>query len=430
MVPPFWITLHEVDTSFAYCGAALIAPTVVMTAASCAKSAKWATVGTSSGVRQVVAITDRTIHPKYASDKSYDLALLHLAVPSPASPIQMASSNWSAVDDDKSFWIRGFQSTNFNISLTTRQANLVSKEDCGMYFKTFETELMVCTTSDRLNVASTGGPLTMTIHDVEYAIGVTLPYAVEAADDDITIVPHLRLDKVGAFIQTYLAASKDLVPMPSTSPTPIPTDTSNISTPFPGFPDTTLPSTIPTASPTKTPLATNVATPTPTPDENTLPTPIPSPRPTISNWTKSTTTMPSPLPTFAPASTTPLTTSPGSTTSNPPFTPPPRTIFPGTFVPSTTVPATSPTPPTVPPATPSSPTSSPLPPTTPVPNKPSTTTGPSAPPTFAPTIPLTTSPATSPTPPTISTTSSAPTLSPITSVPSKYLPMECINRVF
>jgi trypsin len=110
---PFMAAIQEDD--FAFCGGTVIAPNWVITAAHCAYKPSDNPVGAGevykpgelevvtgrtdlqdTSVGQELVVDQVVIHPDYASNENYDIALLHLAEPTTSPAIQLAGPD----DDD------------------------------------------------------------------------------------------------------------------------------------------------------------------------------------------------------------------------------------------------------------------------------------------------------------------------------------------
>ncbi|RHY21046.1 hypothetical protein DYB32_009909 [Aphanomyces invadans] len=180
--------IRETETGRTICGASLIAPKVLLTAARCA--GEWAnyasvgshyTSGSTDGER--IKIVKKTLHPKYSEfSDEYDIAIFELESESKVPPVAL---NW--VEDDATApgtvaWVRGFGETTKTSSegqspyLLETDVKIWTNEDCHkvMIFEIFP--FQVCAGGDGKGFATNdvGGPLTVIRNGVEYVAGVAV----------------------------------------------------------------------------------------------------------------------------------------------------------------------------------------------------------------------------------------------------------------
>ncbi|ETV64974.1 hypothetical protein H257_18216 [Aphanomyces astaci] len=208
--------LRKTDISSSSCGASLIAPKVVLTAAHCAGS--WATYasigshylsGNKDGER--IKIVKQTTHPKFNADTmDYDFAIFELETASAIAPVKL---NW--VEDAASApgivsWVRGFGTTKSGGSqspvLLEADVKIWSNADCqkalGSYGDILPSQLCAGGADKDTCQGDSGGPLTITRNGVEYVAGLT-SWGIGCADPGLPGV-YSRVSLARKFIESFL----------------------------------------------------------------------------------------------------------------------------------------------------------------------------------------------------------------------------------
>ncbi|RHY86252.1 hypothetical protein DYB37_011831 [Aphanomyces astaci] len=183
--------LRHNETAASRCGASLVAPKILVTAAHCAPT-PWPTYasigshylnGTIDGER--IKIVKRTLHPKYnkATRYDYDVAVFELETESKFPPVKL---NW---DEDQFTapgvvsWVRGFGRiySGGPPSPVLLETDVVIWENskCHDALKKYNnynvTSSMICAGGGFKDTCQgdSGGPLTITRNGEEYLVGVT-----------------------------------------------------------------------------------------------------------------------------------------------------------------------------------------------------------------------------------------------------------------
>ncbi|ETV64976.1 hypothetical protein H257_18218 [Aphanomyces astaci] len=183
--------LRPNETADSLCGASLVAPKILVTAAHCV-TRPWSTYasigshylnGTKDGER--IKIVKRTLHPKYnkATRHDYDVAVIELETESKFPPVKL---NW---DEDQFTapgavsWVRGFGDTSFGgvSSPVLLETDVVIWENSkchaalNKYHNLNVTSSMICAGGGFKDTCQgdSGGPLTVTRNGEEYLAGVT-----------------------------------------------------------------------------------------------------------------------------------------------------------------------------------------------------------------------------------------------------------------
>ncbi|RHY57355.1 hypothetical protein DYB34_014009 [Aphanomyces astaci] len=212
--------LRRTENGTAICGASLVAPKILVTAAHCSATA-WATFasvgshyanGTVDGER--IKIVKRTRHPKYnkATRFDYDVAVFELETASTLPPVKL---NW---DEDQFTapgavsWARGFGDTSFGgvSSPVLLEADVVIWENskCHDVLKKYNkynvTSSMLCAGGVDKDTCQgdSGGPLTVTRNGEEYLAGVT-SWGIGCARPGHPGV-YARISEVRDFIEPFL----------------------------------------------------------------------------------------------------------------------------------------------------------------------------------------------------------------------------------
>ncbi|RHY09237.1 hypothetical protein DYB37_013035 [Aphanomyces astaci] len=216
---PYVTGLRRTETGSSGCGASLVAPKILITAAHCSSSA-WATFasigshylnGTKDGER--IKIVKRTVHPKYnkATRFDYDIAVFELETASSFPPIKL---NW---DEDQFSapgvvsWVRGFGTTKSGGSqspvLLEADVPIYSNAACQKALSAYSyniTASMICAGGGFKDTCQgdSGGPLTVTRNGVEYLAGVT-SWGIGCANPGLPGV-YARISEARDFIEPFL----------------------------------------------------------------------------------------------------------------------------------------------------------------------------------------------------------------------------------
>ncbi|RHY51751.1 hypothetical protein DYB38_000964 [Aphanomyces astaci] len=202
----------------ASCGASLVAPKILVTAAHCSPvMTVYASVGshylngTKDGER--IKIVKRTVHPKYnkATRYDYDFAVLELETASSFPPVKI---NW---DQDASVapgivsWIRGFGNAQLgglqSPVLLEADVPIWSNANCqkavAQYNYTITPSMLCAGGADKDTCqGDSGGPLTVTRNGIEYLAGVT-SWGIGCARPGLPGV-YARISEARDFIEPFL----------------------------------------------------------------------------------------------------------------------------------------------------------------------------------------------------------------------------------
>ncbi|ETV91363.1 hypothetical protein H310_14043 [Aphanomyces invadans] len=210
-------SLRETEAGPTLCGATLIAPKVLLTAASCVDlSPYYASIGShfSSGNQdgERIKIVKTTVHPMYNKDTSgYDIAILELETASKFTPVAVNLKEDAATDPGAVSWMRGFgKTTSFKKDnspvLLEAERNILSNDECQKALEhDFEAlESVVCTTSGKGPCdGDIGAPLIIVRDGVEYVAGVSIS-EYTCADIKLPSV-YSRVSAAREFIKPFLA---------------------------------------------------------------------------------------------------------------------------------------------------------------------------------------------------------------------------------
>ncbi|RHY74345.1 hypothetical protein DYB28_011005 [Aphanomyces astaci] len=216
-------SLRENEHFGTFCGASLVAPKILVTAAHCAETpwARYASIGShysagdDDGER--IKIVKRTLHPKYnkATRFDYDVAVFELETASTFPPVKL---NW---DEDQFTapgavsWARGFGSIYFDgpDSPVLLEADVAIWENSKCHAAVNDTpnkwnvtSSMICAggaDKDTCN-GDSGGPLTVVRNGEEYLVGVTSWHSRD--DCSIPGIPsvYARISELRDFIEPFL----------------------------------------------------------------------------------------------------------------------------------------------------------------------------------------------------------------------------------
>ncbi|KAF0682646.1 hypothetical protein As57867_025165, partial [Aphanomyces stellatus] len=138
---PYTVALSSEPNGRVVCVGHLIAPSLVLTTASClANDIQYAAVGASLVLNTTAAETiqvDRSIpHPSYdPTTRANDVAVLHLATPSAAAPVAIS---WDVVDASQPVTLRGWgqlvDGTKVNNALMETSASVWANTDCAFVY--------------------------------------------------------------------------------------------------------------------------------------------------------------------------------------------------------------------------------------------------------------------------------------------------------
>ncbi|RHY95228.1 hypothetical protein DYB35_006654 [Aphanomyces astaci] len=164
------------------CGGALIAPTVVLTSATCAW-ATWVSVGSHYSVGdkdgERIAVANVTVHPSFTFDSNeYNLAVLELKTPSSAPPIPLV---WSADATNNSpptstwvyrYGIASKSAAELPKHLLQSNTRILSNVECAKFYGSSVKDSWLCAESS-VNPNDIGGPLTVVdALNNEFLVGV------------------------------------------------------------------------------------------------------------------------------------------------------------------------------------------------------------------------------------------------------------------
>ncbi|RHY83444.1 hypothetical protein DYB37_011963 [Aphanomyces astaci] len=212
--------LRPNETAASICGASLVAPKILVTAAHCV-TRPWSTYasigshylnGTKDGER--IKIVKRTLHPKYnkATRHDYDVAVIELETESKFPPVKL---NW---DEDQFTapgvvsWVRGFGRiySGGPPSPVLLETDVVIWENSkchaalNKYYNLNVTSSMICAGGGFKDTCQgdSGGPLTVTRNGEEYLAGVT-SWGIGCANPGLPGV-YVRVSEVRDFIEPFL----------------------------------------------------------------------------------------------------------------------------------------------------------------------------------------------------------------------------------
>ncbi|ETV72165.1 hypothetical protein H257_12641 [Aphanomyces astaci] len=212
--------LRRNETAASLCGASLVAPKILVTAAHCVPTpwAAYASIGshylngTKDGER--IKIVKRTLHPKYnkATRYDYDVAVFELETESKFPPVKL---NW---DEDQFTapgavsWVRGFGSIYLGgpASPVLLETDVVIWENSKCHaalnkYKNYNvTSSMICAGGGFKDTCKgdSGGPLTVTRNGEEYLAGVT-SWGIGCARPGFPGV-YARISELRDFIEPFL----------------------------------------------------------------------------------------------------------------------------------------------------------------------------------------------------------------------------------
>ncbi|ETV92084.1 hypothetical protein H310_13503 [Aphanomyces invadans] len=208
--------IRRSETGPSGCGASLIAPKYLLTAAHCAGAwASYASIashylsGNKDGER--IKIVKQTVHPKFnEATMENDFAIFELETESKVAPVPL---NW--IDDDATApgivaWVRGFGTTKSGGTqspvLLEADVKIWSNADCAKALAGEGDILpsMMCAGGADKDTCQgdSGGPLTIIRNGVEYLAGVT-SWGVGCGDPGFPGV-YARVSTARDFITPYL----------------------------------------------------------------------------------------------------------------------------------------------------------------------------------------------------------------------------------
>ncbi|RHZ12920.1 hypothetical protein DYB26_012569 [Aphanomyces astaci] len=195
---PYVTGLRRTETGSSGCGASLVAPKILITAAHCSSSA-WATFasigshylnGTKDGER--IKIVKRTVHPKYnkATRFDYDIAVFELETASSFPPSSSTGTKTSSPPRASCPDVPIYSNAACQKALSAYSYNITASMICaGGGFKD------TCQ-------GDSGGPLTVTRNGVEYLAGVT-SWGIGCANPGLPGV-YARISEARDFIEPFL----------------------------------------------------------------------------------------------------------------------------------------------------------------------------------------------------------------------------------
>ena len=213
--------LRRSELGSASCGASLIAPTVVLTAAHCAVGnwAKTASVGSHflSGSKdgERIEISKITAHPKYdAKTMAYDFAIMELKTPSKIAPVGVYFGNdaingagvnstargWGTV---KSGGVKSNVLKEVVLKIWTNDACDKAISSAGNYPKIHATQICAGgVKGEDTCQGDSGGPLTVKKDGVEVVVGLT-SWGIGCANEGLPGI-YSRVSEAKDFIEPYL----------------------------------------------------------------------------------------------------------------------------------------------------------------------------------------------------------------------------------
>ncbi|ETV91039.1 hypothetical protein H310_14279 [Aphanomyces invadans] len=218
-------SLRKTESGPTLCGGTLIAPTKILTAASCVDtSTNYASIGShfSRGDKdgERIKIVNRIVHPKFnKTTLDNDFAILDLASKSKVDPIALS---WDAIEPGTMSWVLGFGWPSFsedflegvevlgeNSPVLLRAAfNTWSNGECqnavGDEAKISESRMCAAAAGKSPCYGDTGGPLIINRGGVEYVAGVT---SWDSVCDSKYPSVYSRVSVAREFIQPHLAVA-------------------------------------------------------------------------------------------------------------------------------------------------------------------------------------------------------------------------------
>ncbi|KAF0717025.1 Aste57867_2535 [Aphanomyces stellatus] len=247
-------------SEYTMCGASLIAPNVLLTAAHCTgNNFNTAVIGshyiTGSDDGELIPVKQEIRHPKYnpSSSVAYDFAIVLLERDSSITPIEI---HWDAVAGGTPTVVRGWGTTaeGGEQSKVLKELNVEAwdNDKCSSALGAAIDATMICAggkSGEDACQGDSGGPLTLEQNGVERLIGVVSwgDGCAKAGKPGV----YSRLSEVRDFITQYLPDS----PPTTTKPTPAPKTTKPTPAPKTTKPTPTPKTTKPTPAP-KTPAPT------------------------------------------------------------------------------------------------------------------------------------------------------------------------------
>ncbi|RHY14895.1 hypothetical protein DYB32_010810 [Aphanomyces invadans] len=211
-------TIHDEESGLLVGGATLIAPKVLLTAASCAEEwADLAWIGShylrdnTDGER--IKVVKRIVHPDYDKDTSEnDVAIFVLETKSNFTPVAL-NLNDAATEPGTVSWMRGFGMPGISISedeppvLMEAEVKIWSNDECRKATNSVIFKSNLCAYSADKDPCSynEGGPLIIMRGGVEYVAGVlSLGKCNRFKEPSV----YTRVSSVYDFIKPYLAIAQ------------------------------------------------------------------------------------------------------------------------------------------------------------------------------------------------------------------------------